>query len=88
MYLIPLFGHTPGHCGVAFPYDGKWTFYVGDAYYLRAELSDRNHPADQLATARAMDNARRKQSLEQVRQVIKNHGDEIVYFGYHDPTEF
>jgi len=88
MYLIPLFGHTPGHCGVAFQANGKWTFYVGDAYCLRAELSDRNHPADQLATARAMNNARRKQSLEQVRQVIKNHGDEIVYFGYHDPTEF
>ena len=39
VYLIPLFGHTHGHCGVAVqqPQD-KWIFYIGDAYYLRACL--------------------------------------------------
>jgi len=88
IYLIPLFGHTPGHCGVAFQANGKWTFYVGDAYYLRVELTDGDHPVEQLATIRAVDNDRRKQSLEQIRQLIKKHGNELVYFGYHDPTEF
>ena len=88
IYLIPLFGHTLGHCGIAFKNAGCWTFYVGDAYYLRAELKDKNHPVDQLATIRATDNEMRKKTLEMVRSVIDKYGDEMDYFGYHDPTEF
>lgn len=87
-YLIPLFGHTLGHCGVAFRTENTWTFYVGDAYYLKAELNDRNHPVEQFATIRAMDNEMRKESLEKVRDFVSKHGSEIEYFGYHDPTEF
>lgn len=88
MYLIPLFGHTLGHCGVTFKENGKWIFYVGDAYYLRAEITDHNHPVDQLATIRAMDNEMRKKSLEKVRQIVEKHSNELTYFGYHDPAEF
>jgi len=88
IYFIPLFGHTLGHCGVAIKINNKWIFYVGDTYYLKAELEDRNHPVDQLATIRAVDNEMRKASLEKVREVIKKYGSEIEYFGYHDPTEF
>lgn len=88
IYLIPLFGHTLGHCGVTFKEKGKWTFYVGDAYYLRAEITDLNHPVDQLATLRAVDNDLRKESLNSVRKIVKKYGREIDYFGYHDPTEF
>lgn len=87
-YLIPLFGHTLGHCGVAFKTDTNWTFYIGDAYYLREELNNLNHPVDQLATIRAMDNDMRKESLDRIRQLINEFGSEIEYFGYHDPTEF
>jgi glyoxylase-like metal-dependent hydrolase (beta-lactamase superfamily II) len=31
MYLIPLFGHTLGHCGVAVKHATGWYFLVGDA---------------------------------------------------------
>jgi glyoxylase-like metal-dependent hydrolase (beta-lactamase superfamily II) len=86
--LIPLFGHTLGHCGIAIKTNDKWTFYVGDAYYLRAELDDKNHPVNQLATIRAVDNQLRLISLEKVRDVIRKYGDQMEYFGYHDPTEF
>ena len=87
-YLIPLFGHTLGHCGVAYQFNNLWTFYVGDAYYLRAELENKNHPVDQLATIRAVDNQLRLDSVERVRDVVKNYGGQMEYFGYHDPTEF
>ncbi|UTW62667.1 MBL fold metallo-hydrolase [bacterium SCSIO 12741] len=87
-YLIPLFGHTLGHCGVAIKTDKDWLFYAGDAYYLRAELKDKNHPVDQLATIRAVDNEARLESLEKVRRLIETHGDQMTYFGYHDPEEF
>jgi glyoxylase-like metal-dependent hydrolase (beta-lactamase superfamily II) len=31
MWLIPLFGHAPGHCGVAVQTESGWLFHVGDA---------------------------------------------------------
>lgn len=31
MWLIPLFGHTRGHCGVAVKTESGWLFQVGDA---------------------------------------------------------
>jgi glyoxylase-like metal-dependent hydrolase (beta-lactamase superfamily II) len=31
MWLVPLFGHTRGHCGVAIRTGSGWLFHVGDA---------------------------------------------------------
>lgn len=31
MWLVPLFGHTRGHCGVAVRTESGWLFHVGDA---------------------------------------------------------
>lgn len=31
MWLIPLFGHSRGHCGVAINTETGWLFHVGDA---------------------------------------------------------
>jgi hypothetical protein len=31
MWLVPLFGHTRGHCGVAIQMGSGWLFHVGDA---------------------------------------------------------
>ncbi len=87
IYLIPLFGHTLGHCGIAIRTGDSWIFYVGDAYYLRAELTDRNHPVDELASLRADNNEQRLVSLDIVRKVIQDHSHTIDYFGYHDPIE-
>jgi len=88
VYFIPLFGHTLGHCGLAIRTNTTWMFYVGDAYYLRAEIEDHNHPVDQLATIRAVDNNLRLKSLNTIRGIVKRYGNQIEYFGYHDPTEF
>lgn len=87
VFLIPLFGHTLGHCGIGIQLKNQWIFYVGDAYYLRAELEEKYHPVDQLATIRAVDNNLRLESLDKVRGIIKNFG-QLEYFGYHDPNEF
>jgi len=37
MFLIPLFGHTRGHCGVAIQDGDGWLFQCGDAITLGAE---------------------------------------------------
>lgn len=87
IYLIPLFGHTLGHCGVALRSGADWLFYVGDAYYLRAELTDAEHPVHALAEMRADDNRLRIDSLNKVcRFMIQN--PHISVFAYHDASEY
>lgn len=85
--FIPLFGHTLGHCGVAIKTNENWMFYVGDAYYLREELKNTEHPVNALAEARADDNKMRIRSLNKIRDLIASHPD-ITVFGYHDIQEF
>ncbi|MBN9523191.1 MBL fold metallo-hydrolase, partial [bacterium] len=86
--LVPLFGHTLGHCGVAVGVGGRWMLHVGDAYYLRPELFTDDHPVSSLASARADDNDRRVAGLAELRRLVRDHGDEVELFGYHDFDEF
>jgi len=85
--LIPLPGHTLGHCGVAIKNGDRWLFYVADAYYLREELSDMDHPVHELAEIRADDNKMRMDTVEKIRKLMQAH-PEIEIFGYHDIREF
>lgn len=87
IFLIPLFGHTAGHCGVAIQTDDKWIFYIADAYYMRIELDDKLHPVNELAKMRADDNNLRIETVDKIRALIHNH-PEIDVFGYHDIEEF
>lgn len=86
--LVPLFGHTLGHCGVAISQGATWVLHVGDAYYLRAETTTDDHPVSQLTSQRADDNPARIQSLEQLRRLLRDHSGDVTLFGYHDPEEF
>ena len=40
LLLIPLFGHTPGHMGVAVQTAEGWLLHAGDCYYDRSEISE------------------------------------------------
>jgi glyoxylase-like metal-dependent hydrolase (beta-lactamase superfamily II) len=85
--LVPLPGHTRGHCGVAVEQGGRWFLHAGDAYYLRAELAQRDHPVGALAAARADDDSQRRASLEQLRRLATDHSDVVTLCGYHDISE-
>lgn len=85
--LIPLFGHTPGHCGVAIQQDGHWLLHAGDAYYLRPEVHTDDHPVSQLSARNAEDDTQRRASLSQLRRLARDHADEVRFFSYHDPDE-
>jgi glyoxylase-like metal-dependent hydrolase (beta-lactamase superfamily II) len=87
-FLIPLFGHTHGHCGVAVKAQDNWLLHVGDAYYLRAELASDDHPVSALAAARADDDGLRRKSLAALRRLAQDHSQDVEMFGYHDFTEF
>ncbi|HVL15236.1 MAG TPA: MBL fold metallo-hydrolase, partial [Gemmata sp.] len=86
--LVPLFGHTLGHCGVAARAGDRWLLHAGDAYYLRVELDRDDHPVSALAAQRADDDATRRQSLDHLRRLARDHADRIDLVGYHDFTEF
>lgn len=85
--LVPLFGHTLGHCGVAIFANGRWVLHVGDAYYLRDELTDPKHPIDALASHAADDNGLRQSSLELLRELSSRDDIELELNGYHDTNE-
>lgn len=85
--LIPLFGHTLGHCGVAIQQENRWLLHVGDAYYLRAELTTDDQPVSVIAAQRADDDAQRRASLEHLRRLVRDHRDEVNMIGYHDLSE-
>src|SRR5690606_25394362 len=36
--LVPLIGHTHGHCGIAVQRADKWTLLAGDAYFFHREM--------------------------------------------------
>lgn len=85
--LVPLFGHTKGHCGVAVSQGSEWFLHAGDAYYLRVELSRDDHPVSQLAELRADDDVARRESLDRIRKIARNYGDQVTICGYHDIDE-
>ncbi|MTG99305.1 MULTISPECIES: MBL fold metallo-hydrolase [Myroides] len=87
VYLTPLFGHTLGHCGVLYQVANQWYFYIGDAYYLKAELFDDNHSVSQLTQARADDNDLRLKSMDIIKGFMKEYPDVKVY-SYHDLEEY
>lgn len=88
VFLVELFGHTAGHCGVAIPQGNDWLLHAGDAYYLRAELDDPAHPVGELAAIRAHDNTRRLASLDALRRLRADLGPSLRMTGYHDVAEW
>lgn len=87
IFLIPLFGHTAGHCGIAVQSGDKWLFYIADAYYMKAELYEETHPVQELARAAADNNEQRLATLDKIRKLAKEY-PEIDIFSYHDIGEF
>jgi glyoxylase-like metal-dependent hydrolase (beta-lactamase superfamily II) len=85
--LIPLPGHTLGHCGVAIRQGDRWMLHAGDAYYLRAELTTDDHPVSVLAAQRADNDELRRRSLAQLRRLARDHAEAIEIMGYHDLGE-
>ena len=89
--LVPLPGHTRGHCGVAVRRpDGGWLLHAGDAYFHADEL--RTPPAAPLglrAIQRLMaaDDDQRRANQQRLRALHAPHADEVTVFSAHDATE-
>jgi len=88
--LIPLFGHTRGHCGIAVKNEDKWLLHAGDAYFNHGELTSvwRCPPALLLFQEMVQMNRRKRiANANRLRQLHANHADEVTIFSAHDPAE-
>jgi glyoxylase-like metal-dependent hydrolase (beta-lactamase superfamily II) len=90
--LVPLVGHTLGHAGVAIRREEEWYLLAGDAYFHRGEMA----PSGYRCTRRLRffqwlmdaDRRMRLENQERLRELVKNHSDEVRVFSSFDPVEF
>ena len=88
--LIPLFGHSRGHCGVAVSSDHGWLLHAGDAFFHRHEIGA--HPSCPLPLrvqqrAIAYDNQARHANRERLRRLALNPQADVTIFCSHDAME-
>jgi glyoxylase-like metal-dependent hydrolase (beta-lactamase superfamily II) len=89
--LIPLFGHTRGHCGVATQTRDGWLLHAGDAYFSHEELHPTPTCPPGLRTFQrlaAIDNEARLANQARLHALAQTHSSEIRIHSAHCPVEF
>jgi glyoxylase-like metal-dependent hydrolase (beta-lactamase superfamily II) len=95
--MVPLVGHTYGHCGVAVQDDDRWLLMAGDAYFFRDEIPQGRHrgetprcPPGLRLYQRLMEADRRARLLNQqrLRELASQHAGQVHIFSAHDAVEF
>jgi len=90
--LVPLVGHTWGHCGVAVQSDDGWLLHADDAYFYRGEIGAEQPtcPPGLAGYQRLMEVDRHARLTNQarLRKLSLEHGGEVRIFCAHDPVEF
>jgi glyoxylase-like metal-dependent hydrolase (beta-lactamase superfamily II) len=90
--LIPLPGHTRGHCGVAVKSGDSWLLHAGDAYFHHQEVHGiwPNCPPTLAAFEMAFqhDAVGRIGNLHRLRKLAHDHGQTVRIVSAHDPDEF
>lgn len=90
--LVPLIGHTWGHCGVAVRGPDGWLLNAGDAYFYREEM---NPAAPTCSPGLAayqklmeVDSRSRLWNQRRLRDLVRTHGADVRVFSAHDRREF
>jgi glyoxylase-like metal-dependent hydrolase (beta-lactamase superfamily II) len=92
LLLVPLPGHTLGHCAIAVRSGQGWLLQAGDAYFHHREMD----PVDPWCTPglRAYqtlmekDRWARLHNQRRLRHLVRRHGEDVTVFCAHDPVEF
>lgn len=88
--LIPLHGHTRGHCCVAVQQGDGWLLHAGDAYFHRDTLGPAGQPSPGLKlfeSIAAIDRDAIARNHARLRVMSREH-PEVQVFCAHDPDEF
>lgn len=90
--LIPLPGHTRGHCGVAIGKPGNWLLHCGDAaspFHRGADLHSRGESAYKLDfLSENFATYILGSHVPKLRSLLQNHGDQIQAISAHDIFSF
>lgn len=88
--LVPLFGHTLGHCGVAVDSTTGWLLHAGDAYFDPREVHGaRRRCAPLVGLFQAIvqtDRRMRLHNQDRLRALTRDHS-EVRVFSAHNPFE-
>ena len=89
--LVPLVGHTRGHCGVAVNTGAGWLMHCGDAYFYRDEVNPQHHyctPGLRLfQNLVQIDGQQRRANQARLLELARGHGAEVELLCAHDPEE-
>lgn len=93
--LIPLHGHTRGHCAVAVRAPSgspaEWLLHCGDGYFFAGEIEEPpSCPVGLRIFQRvvAVDDAARVANARRLRALHKEAGDRVRMFSAHSPSEY
>ena len=90
--LVPLLGHSKGHCGVAVAGEEGWLLHCGDAYFHKEEMNILKPKGTiGLNLVQTMDDANRKQRItnqRRLRDLKRSYDTDIKLFCSHDHDEF
>ncbi len=89
--MVPLAGHTLGHCGVAVRGPEGWLLHAGDAYFFRDEMDLGEYSCTPMLRLYqrliAAHNESRLVNQMRLRELKRAHGREIRLFCAHDAQE-
>jgi glyoxylase-like metal-dependent hydrolase (beta-lactamase superfamily II) len=89
--LIPLIGHTRGHCGVAVRNGAGWLLHCGDAYFHHDEVATENGAAPAglrlFESIISVDNETRRANQARLRELARDHLGEVTLICSHDVSE-
>jgi glyoxylase-like metal-dependent hydrolase (beta-lactamase superfamily II) len=89
LVLIPLIGHTPGHCGVAVEVEGGWIMHCGDAYVRDMQIDAKDPRSAFPKWAEVLERSLFPVSAIQKLQALKrDHEARVRTFAAHDPNAF
>jgi glyoxylase-like metal-dependent hydrolase (beta-lactamase superfamily II) len=88
--IIPLFGHTQGHFGVAVQVGSRWLLHAGDSYYDHRELTLAEQPLVGWRLFQAVVHDDHMQAMRNQRRLreLSHQNNDVDVFCAHDPTEF
>lgn len=86
VFLVPLTGHTRGHCAVAVETNDGWLLHYGDGGYpfYNAGKSQRLFSNPPLGLARWFLGG----NTPRLEALYRAHGDEVTLISSHDPADF
>ena len=89
--LVPLYGHSEGHAGVAIQTGEGWLLNAGDAYFYRHEVDRPTRYCPPAARGyqnlMAVDRDARDHNQDRLRRLAQERRD-VRIFCSHDPIEF